>query len=66
MEDQPNSGTVKGAEVSAEERAKYELNSTCLRISNNSIASLDGLPEVLDHIMDKPVRVDSLCCYHSK
>eukprot|EP00873_Tetraselmis_striata_P015569 jgi/Tetstr1/435833/TSEL_024721.t1 len=54
LEEQPNSGTLKGADVSAEEKAKYELNSTCLRISNNTISTLQGLPEVLDHVMDAP------------
>jgi len=54
LDDQPNSGTMKGTETSLAEKAKFELNSTCLRISNNSISTLDGLPEVLDHVMDAP------------
>lgn len=60
LEEQPNSGTLKGADVSAEEKAKYELNSTCLRISNNTISTLQGLPEVLDHVMDAPVCASTL------
>jgi hypothetical protein len=50
---------MKGTETSLAEKAKFELNSTCLRISNNSISTLDGLPEVLDHVMDAPVRQPS-------
>ena len=44
------------APVTPEEKNKTELNSVALRLSNNMISSLAGLPEALEHTFDKAVR----------
>mmetsp|Transcript_32827 Transcript_32827/g.93160 ORF Transcript_32827/g.93160 Transcript_32827/m.93160 type:complete len:216 (+) Transcript_32827:285-932(+) len=54
LSEEPNSGRPKTADVSAAERARTELNSVSLRVSNNMLTSLASLPEALGHVLDKP------------